>query len=247
MLGDALSYLPNSDDRIPIVLIGGIILLLQLGISVVSYFSPLLWLLTLLPSLLFSAILLGYGVRVLNSAARGEDAAPSFVNWMELIVDGLKITIANLGYLVIVLVPLLVFILTLVISVNVNAQSPSAVANAVTGVIGIVGTLCWLLFVLVIGYLVPAAYANYAIEGELSAAFDVSTIYTGAKSSEYFSAWILSLVVAVIGGIAGLLLSAVLIGVFVLFYVQVVTHYLWGQGFARGLANKRRAAAETNF
>jgi hypothetical protein len=50
---------------------------------------------------------------------------------------------------------------------------------------------------------------------------------------------VLALVVGIVGVLVGAALSAVVVGVFVLFYVQVVFYYLVGRGFAAGLAKKR--------
>ncbi|WP_380681779.1 hypothetical protein [Salinigranum sp. GCM10025319] len=43
----------------------------------------------------------------------------------------------------------------------------------------------------------------------------------------------------VVGGLVGSALSVIVVGLFVLFYVQVVSYYLFGLGFARGLSKKR--------
>ena len=46
---------------------------------------------------------------------------------------------------------------------------------------------------------------------------------------------LLVIAVSIVLGFVGAMLSVILVGVFVLFYLQVVIFHLFGQGFARGL------------
>ncbi|RYJ14139.1 DUF4013 domain-containing protein [Halogeometricum borinquense] len=227
MLGDALSYPRNSSDWIPTILIGGVLSLLF--VLIIPIF-----------------IIQGYMVRVLRGAAKGETAAPSFTNWGELIVDGLKLVIINFVYSLIVLIP--TAILLTVVGVGASAvSSPGADPSAAFGVVGSSALLVVWLFSIVVSYFIPAAQANFAIEGSLGAAFDISTIVSGAMTSEYFVAWVLVLVVGTILSFIGGLLSIVIVGFFILFYTQVVTYYLFGRGFAEGLGKKRRDVAEPDY
>lgn len=230
MLGDALSYPLNSDDRIATILVGGV--LSALGFLVVPAF-----------------IVQGYLVRVLRDAAKGETAAPSFTDWGSLIVDGVKLFVVNLVYSLVVVVPTLA-VLALFVPTSVRTDPggvPAQPPDAGFGLVALVGVLVVLLFGLLVAYFLPAAMANFAVEDSLGAAFDLSTIWTAATTGEYFVGWVLALVVGVVGGLVGAALSTIVVGIFVLFYVQVVTYYLWGRGFSKGLAKKRRAVAETNF
>jgi hypothetical protein len=230
MLGDALSYPRNSSDWIPTILIGGV--LSVLGILVVPAF-----------------VVQGYLLRVLRSAAKDETAAPSFTDWGGLIVDGIKLFVVNVAYALVVVVPMigLSVVLGLGNAVASAGGEPSAAANLLTGALGLLFVLVVTLLGIAVGYFVPAAYANFAVEENLGAAFDFSTIFAAATTSEYFVAWLLAVVVGVVGGLLGSALSILVVGVFVLFYVQVVSYYLWGRGFAEGLGKKRRAVAETDY
>jgi uncharacterized membrane protein len=67
----------------------------------------------------------------------------------------------------------------------------------------------------------------------------VRTILQGAFTREYAVGWLLAVVVGVVGGLVGTALTAVVVGIFVLFYVQVSLYYLVGRGFAAGLSKKR--------
>lgn len=78
MLEEALSY-PHRDDSWRTVLTGG-------GLTFFGFL--------ILP--LF--VVYGYVVHVLRSAALGEEEAPPFDDWGELLVDGLKALVIYLAY-----------------------------------------------------------------------------------------------------------------------------------------------------
>ena len=214
MLEDALGYPLRTDDRVATLIVGG-------ALIVASVF--------VLPAF----VLQGYLVRVLRDAAAGERAAPSFTQWGELLVDGLKLFVVNLLYGIVVGIPALLG-MSVVGGAGVLAGDSGAGA-LVAGVVGIVVVLLLVVLSLLLAYVVPAAVANFAIEGRIGAAFAVGTIREGAFTSEYATAWVLSIVVSLVGGLVGSLLSLLLVGIFVLFYVQVMTYFLWGRGFAAGL------------
>jgi hypothetical protein len=228
MLGDALSYLKNSDDWIPTLLIGGVLSVLSVLI---------------LPAF----IIQGYLVRVLRGAAKEDRAAPSFTDWGGLVVDGIKLFLVSVVYGLAAMVPIVAVLFAVFGISSVTTDPTTGAPNAAVGLLGVVATLLVLLFGLLVGYFAPAGYANFAVEDSLGAAFDVSTIVAAATTSEYFKGWILAVVAGLVLGLVGTALSALVVGVFVLFYAQVVTYYLFGRGFAEGLSRKRRGVAESNF
>ncbi|MFC6725329.1 DUF4013 domain-containing protein [Halobium palmae] len=209
MLADALGFPRTSDDWVQTLLIGAVLIPLSLLI---------------LPAF----VLQGYMVRVMEAATAGERRAPSFTDWGSLFVDGLKLFVVG-------------FVASLVVNVPVWAFQFAVLSgslNAGTGPSALFWALILVVFALsiVLAYFLPAAYANFALEGaSFGAAFDVSTIWSGATTGSYAKAWVLALLIGLIlGGIAALL-SLVLIGLPLLFYVQVVTYYLFARGFAEGL------------
>lgn len=226
MLGDALSYPRNSSDWIPTILIGGV--LSVLGVFILPIF-----------------VVQGYLLRVMRSAAKGEEAAPSFTDWGGLVVDGLKLFVVNLAYSLVVIVPF--FVLSAVLGVGSAVTSPSGDPSAAVGVTILVGSLLIGLLGLLVGYFAPAGFANFAVEDSLGAAFDVSTIVAAATTGEYLKAWLLAVVVGLVLGLVGSVLSLLIVGIFVLFYVQVVSYYLFGRGFAEGLGKKRRGTVDSGY
>jgi hypothetical protein len=231
MFSDALSFPRRGDDWLSTLLVGGILTLL--GVFV-------------LPAL----VVQGYLVRVLDYAARRERTPPSFTQWGVLLVDGLKLFVVTLVYGLFLIVPFVLVFASLVIVVPgapvpvesngaVPTEPPASVGGGTgllifLGLVAVVGLLAVL-----VAYVLPAAVANFAIEGRLGAAFDVRTVFAGAFTTDYAVAWLLALVVGVVGGLVGSALTAVAVGVFVLFYVQVVLYYLVGRGFATGLSKRR--------
>lgn len=228
MLAEAIDFPRAGDDWLPTILIGGVLSFPLLTVLIV----PVL-------------VVQGYLVRVMRDAAVGAEAAPSFTRWGELAIDGLKLAVVALIYSLAVVVPVAVvsvgvFGITTVGTSDVSSQ-PAAPSLLVSLVFALVVFVVVVLAV-ALAYFVPAAMANFAIEGHIGAAFSFGTVASGALTVEYATAWVLSLVVGLVGGVIGSALSVILVGIFVLFYVQVMTYFLWGRGFARGLARKRSAA-----
>ncbi|TVT95253.1 DUF4013 domain-containing protein [Haloferax volcanii] len=221
MLSDALWFLKRSDDWVATTIIGGV-----------------LWLLSVL---IFPGIILqGYFVRAMRAAANGERAAPSFTDWGELFVDGLKLFVVTFVWALVALVPAI--LLSVIIGIGTFTVSEAATGSAAASSAGGVGLgIASLVLGLLAAYIGPAAGANFAIEGNLGAGFDVRTILSGAFTGEYAVAWLLALVVTVVLGFIGGLLSAIVVGFFVLFYVQVMTYYLWARGFADATGKGRQS------
>ncbi len=226
MLSDALSFPRGGDDWLSTLLVGGI--------------------LTILSFLILPAFVLqGYLVRVLDAAARRERTPPSFTQWGALFVDGLKVFVVNLVYGLVVLIPLALLLGGVFIVVPgepMSAESgmtPPPPTGSGGGLLVVVLLFALVVvFGLLIAYFLPAALANFAIEGNIGAAFALRTIASGAFTGDYAVAWLLAVVVGVVGGLVGSALSAVVVGFFLLFYVQVVLYYLVGRGFAAGLSKK---------
>ena len=216
MLGDAISFPANSDDWIPTLVIGG--LLMALSILVLPAF-----------------VVLGYYVRVLDRAARGETEAPSFTDWGGLFADGLKLLIVSLVYSLVIFVPLGAAVGLFATPL---ATGNSGAASVAGGLLGVASLLLVGALSIVVSYLLPAAYVNVAVEGTVGAAFDFGTILRGALTGDYAVAWFLALVVGVVGGAVATPLAMLVVGLPLLFYVQVVAYYLLGRGFAEGLRSK---------
>lgn len=180
--------------------------------------------LTLLGFLVLPVVLVnGYLLRVLAAAVTGEETPPRFSDWVDLFVDGLLVIVVQFVY---VGVPSFVLSLLVAVAFGFGTVGPTLGVLLVLAVGGVV---------LAAVYLLPAALANFARTGNLADAFDLRTVARAALTTDYALAVVLAIAVSVVLGFIGGLLLVVLVGAFVLFYVQVVAYHLFGQGFARGI------------
>ncbi|GGI98525.1 hypothetical protein GCM10008995_05490 [Halobellus salinus] len=230
MLSDALRYPLEGDSWIRTILIGG--LLTILSVLILPWF-----------------FLQGYYVRVLHGVTNDDPAPPTFTDWVALLVDGVKLFVLNILVAVVILAVQIAVGIAMGTGPGLTGSPPATNPGATGGMpgqIGAVGLLVFLGAVLVISYVVPAMLANFGREQSLTAAFDASTVLSGALSREYLIAWVLAVAVGLVLGFVGGLLSLLVVGIFGLFYVQLVTYYLFGRGFAAGLeANGGDADAVT--
>ncbi|MFB6281870.1 MAG: DUF4013 domain-containing protein [Haloferacaceae archaeon] len=209
MLADAITFPTTADDWVQTVVIGGVLSLL--GVLI-------------LPTI----VVQGYLVRAVRAGAAGEPA-PSFTDWGDLLVDGLRLFVLVLGASLVVVVPLGVLAAIGMAGVGVTGS------RAFAGVVGLAILLVVVAATIALGYLLPAAVANFAIEDSLAAALDLGAVLDGALTGEYATAWVLALLVGFVGATVGGPLTVVVVGAFLVFYTQVAVYYLFGRGFAAGL------------
>ncbi|GAA0258853.1 DUF4013 domain-containing protein [Halobaculum roseum] len=213
MLEDALGYPLRTDDRVATLVIGG-------ALIVASVF--------VLPAF----VLQGYLLRVLRSAATDERAAPSFTDWGELFVDGLKLVVVQAAYGLVVSIPIVAAVVALFIGGVTGSVTGSDAGVAAFGAVGLLLVLAATLLSILVAYVMPAAMTNFALAGELGAAFDVEALREAALSGRYLVGVLFGVVLgAVINSVAGPF-ALILIGIPALFYGQVVTYYCFGRGFA---------------
>lgn len=226
MLDEALSYPRNGDDSLTTLLIGGAVVL-------IGVFVPLL------PQI----VLNGYVTRVLRSSAAGEEVPPRFEGWGDLFVDGVKLFAIQLAYAIPVVIISVAFAASVLVITGVET-APGTGGSSFGGP----GALFVFLLALVValgllvGYVLPAALANFAYHDRLGRAFAFREVLSVSFTSDYLVAWVLVVVGGVLLGLVGALLSIVLVGFVVLFYVQVVAYYLFGRGYANG--RRKRGLAD---
>lgn len=217
MLEEAISYPVRDDDSIVPIVIGGVLVFF--------------WFLVL-P--LF--ILAGYFLRVLGSAARGEESAPEFEDWGSMLIDGLKASVVSIVYFI----PYFVLLAVPVILAP-SGNNPSIVTS-VTFFLG-------LLYVLLVYYILPVSLTNLALKGRLGAAFEFRRIFAAAFTGRYLVAVILSMMASFFFTIIIFILFLVLIGLvlnpFVYFYLYAFTAYLLGTGCGQKLIEGGPSTKET--
>ena len=123
--------------------------------------------------------LMGYFVRVVQRAARGEERPlPEWDDWGGMLGDGLKVFGIYLCYLVGALLPFIAIFVVLVVVVGAagTARGGREVSDALGGVmglgfVGLYGVL-WLVMIALMIYL-PAAMTRFAMTGRFGAGFEV--------------------------------------------------------------------------
>ena len=200
MFSEALAYPRQGDDWLKRIGIGGVLYILSFLI---------------LPMF----VLQGYFYRVMGDTIRGGETPPAWDEWVELLVEGLKMWVIQLAYGI---VPAMLIVIGTVFSALRGGM----------GAVGVVFTLVGALLYLVVAYVLPAAMANFAYTESFGAAFDLGTVGSAAMSGDYFVAILLAFVGGIVLGVIGAFLSVILVGIFVFFYAQVAIYYLVARGFA---------------
>lgn len=210
---DALTYPMESDDWIVTVLIGGVMLLLSF---------------LLIPAF----IAYGYLVRAIRASLEGEPEPPTFGDWGELIVDGLKVFVVGFVYM---LIPMVVMFLTVGTAMVAIFTGGDAGAAAGAGTL-IIGMLASFVLALVFGYFAVVGIVNFAHEGRFGAAFDIGTLKDVGIDSDFAVPWLMAVAVffgvSIITGVLNLIpLLGAIIGIFLNFYALIVAANLWADGF----------------
>lgn len=210
---EAVTYPTESDDWIVTVLIGGVMLFLSFLI---------------IPAF----IAYGYLVRAIRANLEGEPEPPTFGDWGELIVDGLKVFVIGLVFMIIPMVVMFATVGTAVVAI-VSGGEAGAAAGLGTLMLGMLATF---VLSLIFGYFAVVGIVNFANEGNVGAAFDVGTLRSVGINGDFAVPWLLSVVVFLaVGLITGVLniipFLGALIGVFLNFYALIVASTLWADGY----------------
>ena len=158
---------------------------------------------------------LGYFLRILKSTIAGVDELPEFDDWGDMFVDGLKVLVVYIVYLLIPGIVIVAGVFTSIASLaatNTSIYTAPASFFALIGVTGIIGYILALIFAL-FAYI---AVANMAYYDEIEAAFRFSEILDKIKMigwGKYIIWYIVMLIIGfVVGLIAGILNIIPLIG-----------------------------------
>lgn len=211
-LNEAVTYPTERDNWIPQILIGGF--LLFLGFLLIPLF-----------------LVYGYIMVVIRSNLRGSNTPPVFENWSDLFVEGIQAWVIGLIYM---LLPIL--ILFFAVGGAIVAFLTGTDAGVITGIGSIFGGLLLSgILALILGYIAVAALVNFAREQEFSAGFDFTTLRPVLVSSEYATAWLISIVILLVAAVIGGMLNAIpvigsFLGAIIGFYAFVVASVLWADG-----------------
>lgn len=221
---DAITYPTESDEWILTVLIGGVLTLLSVLVVPVFLVS-------------------GYVVRAIRANLDGEPEPPTFGDWGELFVDGLKATVIGFVYM---LVPFVVLGAT--VGGAVVAMATGGDAGVAAGLGGmLVGLFVSFLLFVAFGYLSAVAVVNFAREGRLGAGFDVGVVRDVGLDAEFAVPYLVSVAVFVAASLLNVIpVVGSLVAVFASFYAAIVAAALWADGFVQAVDDGRpREPAES--
>ena len=215
-IATAVRYPAESDDVVKTVLVGGLLSLF--GFLVVPLF-----------------VLAGYVVEVLDRTAAGDETPPTFDGLGEMTVTGVKAAAIGIVY---GFVPLAVGVGGVIVGIaGIGVGGDGALGGL--GVLGILlAGLFSLVLALLVGYLLPAALANFARTRSIGSAFDAGLLKPIWLSRSYAVAWVTMVAVLLVGGLVGAVLNVVPVlgavaAVFVGFYFSVAAYSVLGRSWGR--------------
>lgn len=189
---DALEY--SAKDWKTLVILG-----------VICLFSFLL-----LPAFLIT----GYNYRVINTAVHGiingRDPMPSFEDIIDMFVDGVKVVIVQIGYL---LVPFIIFMIFAAVASNLGGMASSAIM--------VVGCILTFVLLIVACLMSQMGLCHMAYnDGSFSKAFAVSEIKEVIDEIGWFSCIATYLGLIIITVVISLVVTALIYGIFTVFGIS---------------------------
>jgi len=157
----------------------------------------------------------GYSLRIIKSTLAGIEEVPDFDNLGELFIDGIKIIIVGIVYMI---VPLIIYFVALLPIMFTN--DPTSLMSGLTIFILIIDFILFIIFALV---LYPAIVNMALYDSEIGAAFRFSEVLDLIKAIGWgnYILWIIAIIIAtaivgIILGLVGFILMFILIGFLVI-------------------------------
>lgn len=247
MLRDAL-HAPGRAEDAAGTLVVGVILTLVTAIVVPAWlaFTLMVPLAVVLAPIALAPtfVVRGYYVRVIAAGIDGAPATPSFVRWGTLYRDGLKSVLLSIGYLL-PLAALLALGGLATRFINNGRVDSQPFGEAVLAIALLFLALLAIGYLVVYAYLRPAGLAVFTASGRLRDAFDPRTVGRVAVDAEFATGWLLATFVLLAGLVVATPFYVLLVGFALGFYVQIVTHLLYGEGAAASIESDAELATET--
>lgn len=216
MLSEAFDYPLAGEETPKTLLVGGAL-----------FFGAALVFVPLIP-------LQGYLQAVLRSAAADGTEPPAFEDFEQLFREGIVALVVAIAYAGVGAIAATVGTMVLTVAL-VLAGVGDWGALALTGVaVGGLFAVGGALVATAATYLLPAALARLAVEDDLEAAFEVRRIARISSNRTYLLAWLFAGTVGFALSTVASALMLVLVGFVLAFYVQVLSFYLFGRGYAAG-------------
>ncbi len=152
-------------------------------------------------------LVLGYFLRILKSTIAGIDELPEFDDWGDMFVDGLKVMVVYIIYLLIPGIVIVAGVVSSLASLSVTNTSLATAPPSFFALIGITGIIGYIL-ALIFGLFAYMALANMALYDEIEAAFRFSEILDKIKMIGwgkyilwYIVMWVIALIIGFITGL----------------------------------------------
>lgn len=242
IIKNSLSY-PLSNTK-NFIILGLLILLAELysillSLGVRTGIVTLLIVLTIIIAILRG----GYNLRVLGSSIAGSDVLPDFVNWKGMFVDGIKLFIVSIIYMIPLIAILVLggFVMGIIIASS-GASSGSFGRTMIMFIIAIVG-----LYIIIIYPVLLMGFANMANnENNLNKAFKfgeirakISGLGLGSYVKWYIGTGIIYAIFLIVGlllplifeleqiRIVGIIINAFIIGPFAILFLMRSTSLMY--------------------
>jgi len=178
----------------------------------------------------------GYGFRALKASIAGFDELPEFDEWGEMFVDGLKVFVVQIVYMI---VPMIIIIAGVFGSLSMVSPDTGMITNptAFTGLLG--GTvIIGVILAIILGLIETIAIAHMAYnDSELGAAFrfgEILDVISQIGWVDYIIWYIVVGIIAAFIGFVGSFISAIpVIGAIIV--VLIITPYIvlfWNRALA---------------
>ncbi|MCE5215245.1 MAG: DUF4013 domain-containing protein [Methanobacterium sp.] len=153
----------------------------------------------------------GYFLRIIKSTLAGYDELPEFDEWGDMFIDGLKVFVVSLVYMIIPMIVIFIGVFASITSLAVTSTGtytdPWAFIGLMSGTV-IIGAILALIF----GLIAYIAIANMALYDEIGAAFKFSEILERIKMigwGKYILWYIVMIIIGVVGGFIASLLNII--------------------------------------
>jgi hypothetical protein len=214
-IGKAYTFIPEDDDWIKKIIIGGVLILFSF------LFIPIFF-------------VIGYQIAVVKKVMNGEDRAlPEWNDWGKMFMDGLVVWVAQIVYaLPVILLTLCSFFIWVPAATDPGGDIGDVLSGA--AIFGLVVLACLVfLFAIALAFIMPALYIQYARTGEFGPMFQVGEVIRIAR--ENFVDILIVIVASIAAGLVlGLVTWIPICGWLILaplgtVWIMVATAHLYGQ------------------
>lgn len=144
-------------------------------------------------------------MRELRSVTADGDEPPEFEDWGDLLVDGVKLFVVTLIYVV----PAVLVFLVL-------GMGGSVMDGMDPGILVSFGSLASAVVLLIVYYVLPGVYAHFSVGGSIGSALEFDELRRLLENGDYARTWLAALGIAILGGFAAFLLQLTVVGVVLL-------------------------------